>query len=308
MIKNLFRRRLGDRYDGWRVNDIDTVYTVVPYLLRTRLDSQCLFEENVDLDNLERFVKEHKEDIPGISIMTVVIAAMVRTLSQRPYANRFIVYNKLYAHNDIRISIMVKRTMGDRGEETPIMPVFSPFDTLREVAGKISTEIDKNRLTSEKNASDNTAGALGKLPPFLLRIIIGLIRWSDNLGILPKGIHTASPYHCSAFVTNMGSIGIAPIYHHLYEFGTCSFFSAMGRKIKTLAAGDDGGGVSTKRSIGFKYVIDERICDGHYWAVSIRYLRKLLNNPSVLLVPPEKVVIDDGIRRKLWHDPNAPKQ
>lgn len=302
-MKQYFKRIPGDRYDGWRVRDIDTVYTLVPFLLRTRIDSQCFFEETVELDPLETFVKKHRDDIPGLTILHVVIAAMVRAISQRPYVNRFIVYNKLYTHNDIRISLMIKRTMGDRGEETPVMPVFDPFDALADVVQKINGEIELNKETDEKNSTDVTAGVLGKLPPFLLRFVVGVIRVLDNIGLLPKSIHKASPYHCSAFITNVGSLGIGPIYHHLYEFGTCSFFVAMGKKVKREGVDKDGRPLQ-HRTIGFKYVIDERVCDGHYYALTMRYLRKLLNDPTPLLDPPAKVVLDDGIGRPPVFDPN----
>ena len=37
-----------------------------------------------------------------------------------------------------------------------------------------------------------------------------------------------------------------------------------------------------------KIVNDERICDGYYYANSMRMLRRLLMNPAMLLEPPEK--------------------
>ena len=52
------------------------------------------------------------------------------------------------------------------------------------------------------------------------------------------------------------------------------------------------------KSILLKYVMDERICDGWYYASSMRMLDRILMNPSVLLTPPEKVVVDDGVRWK----------
>lgn len=306
MLKNLYKRRAGDRYDGWRVRDIDPAMSIVPFIMRTRIDSQCYFDATIDLEPMEKFIRAHKEDMPGLSIMNIVIAAMVRAVSQRPYVNRFVVYNKLYAHNDIRICTMVRRSMGTRGNEIPILPVFSPFDTLPDVMQRINQEIYNTRETDEKNASDKAAG-LGKLPPWLFRLIVKIFYALDAIGLLPKGIHTASPYHCSAFLTNMGSLGIGPVYHHLYEFGTLSFFSAMGKKerIETI---DVFGNHKVKRVMGFRCVIDERICDGHYWAVTIRYLIKLLAKPEVLMAPPARVVLDDGIRHKLWHDPNEGRE
>ncbi|MDR1801537.1 MAG: 2-oxo acid dehydrogenase subunit E2 [Lachnospiraceae bacterium] len=303
MIKNMYKRRLGDRSDGWRVRNVDAVFAVVPYIMRTRLDSQCFFEEELDLETLEGFIKKYRDEIPGLSLMQIMMAAIVRLISQRPHVNRFVVYNKIYAHNDIKIAVMIKRSLDDQGEETPIMPLFSPFDTLPDVVRKLNTEIEANRKTEQKNDSDKISRFFGYLPPFLVRIGIGLIRLLDNIGILPKAIMKASPWHTSAFFTNIGSIGLESIYHHLYEFGTTSFFMSMGKKHKTPLVNEKGE-ASAKRTIGLKYVIDERICDGFYYAKSMRLLRSYLNNPEVLLTPPKSIVIDEGIGRKLWHDPN----
>lgn len=294
MIGGYYKRKLHDRADGWRVRDIDNVYTVVPYFLRTRIDSQCFFEEEIDIERVEKFVREHKKDIPDLTVMHVIIAAMVRIISQRPYINRYVVYNKLYAHNEIMIALVIKRTLTDRGVETPIKPIFEPTDTLKDVVRRVNEKLDENFAENARNGSDSTASLMGKLPSWALRFVVGVLRWLDNLGVLPRGIRESSPWHTGAFITNVGSLGIGPIYHHLYEFGTCSFFVAMGKKEKREFT-DENGNVFSHRYLGLRYVIDERICDGHYYAVSMRLMRRLVNNPELLLLPPDKVVVDDGV-------------
>jgi len=44
--------------------------------------------------------------------------------------------------------------------------------------------------------------------------------------------------------------------------------------------------------------MDERICDGFYYASSMRMLDNVLSNPKQLLLPPEKVVVDEGVGKK----------
>jgi len=119
----------------------------------------------------------------------------------------------------------------------------------------------------------------------------------DKVGIMPKMINKASPWHCTMFLTNIGSIGIESIYHHLYEFGTCSMFVAMGKKSRSHVM-DRNGELKVRKSIHLKFVLDERICDGFYYASSMRLLSKYLDDPTMLLSPPEKVVMDEGIRKK----------
>lgn len=292
-----YKWSFGDRYDGWRVKKIDTVFRVIPYFLRTRMDAQNFFEEKLVIDDLEEFIKKHKEDIPDLSIMHIIIAALVRLFAQRPNLNRFVIWNKIFARNHLNVSIAVKRSLSDDGEETLIKPFFMPTDTLYDVVNKVKAELDNNQKTGQKNGSDAVAGFIGKLPDFLLRFVVFVLLWMDKVGIMPKIINKVSPWHCSIFLTNIGSIGVESIYHHLYEFGTCSIFVAMGRKSKENII-DKEGNIESQKSIMLKFVLDERVCDGFYYASSMRSLNKILANPEILLTPPAKVNIDEGVGKK----------
>lgn len=294
-----FRWSFGDRYDGWRVKKVDAVFQVIPFFLRTRMDAQNYFEERVAIDHIEAFIREHKEDIPGLSIMHVVIAAMVRLVSQRPNLNRFVMWNKIFARNYLNFSIVIKRSISDDGEETLIKPYFQPSDTLQEVARKILEQQEQNQKVGQQNNSDKLSKLFGYVPDFLMRIIVFFFLWLDKVGLLPRVIEQASPWHSSIFLTNIGSIGVESIYHHLYEFGNCSIFLAMGKKSQRHSV-NRAGELSTYKSILLKFVLDERICDGYYYASSMRMLNKILKDPEQLLSPPEKVFIDEGVGRKRW--------
>jgi len=294
---NYFKLGWGDRYDGWRVRNVDTVFSVIPYFLRTRMDSQNFFEESVNIDHIEDFIKEHRDDIPNLSIMHVIMASLVRLISQRPNLNRFVIWNKIFARNHLNFSIAVKRSLCDDGEETLIKPYFMPSDTLEDIVRKVTQEQASNQQVGQKNSSDAISKILGYLPDFLLRTVVWILLHLDKVGLMPRFINQASPWHCSIFLTNIGSIGVESIYHHLYEFGTCSMFVAMGKKSRSHAIGKEGT-LLPHKSIQLKFVLDERICDGFYYASSMRMLSKYLADPSLLLVPPEKVVLDDGVRKK----------
>ncbi len=292
-----FKRHLGDRYDGWRVRQVDPVFAVIPYILRTRTDAQNYFEERVPIDKIEAFIRENREEIPGLSIMHVIIAAMVRLVSQRPNLNRFVVWNKIFARNYMNISLVVKRSLTDDGEETLIKPYFLPTDTLKDVVERINKELEENQQEGQENSSDKISKILGMLPDFLMRTVVFSFMWLDKVGMLPRIIEQASPWHSSLFLTNIGSIGIESIYHHLYEFGNCSIFAAMGKKSQVQKVTRDGDVINSK-TILLKFVVDERICDGFYYASSLRMLNKIFQNPEQLLSPPEKVVLDEGVKWK----------
>lgn len=292
-----FKWRLGDRYDGWRVRNVDTVFQVIPFFLRTRMDAQNFYSDRVTINHLEQFVQEHKAEMPQLSIMHILIAALVRLFSQRPNLNRFVVWNKIFARNHFNLSIAVKRSLTDDGEETMIKPYFRLEDTLQDIVARINSEIEHNTQIGQKNGSDIVAKTLGHLPSFLLRTTVFSLFWLDKIGIMPRTIFRVSPWHSSVFLTNIGSIGVESIYHHLYEFGTCSMFLALGRKT-TRNITDKNGNSNKEKSLLLRFVLDERTCDGFYYASSMRVLNKILANPECLLSPPEKIVYDEGVRRK----------
>lgn len=304
-MKQYFKRGISDRYDGWRIRNVDAMFNVIPFIMRTRMDSQNLFEENVSLEPLEEFIRQHREDMPDLTLMHVIMAAMVRMFAEKPYLNRFVVWNKIYARNHINISLMIKRP--NTNEETVVKPEFEPEDTLRDVMRKVAEQVNQNLMDEAQNATDALANFFGYVPAFVIRLVIWALFRLDGIGLLPKSIHQLSPFHCSGFLTNVGSLGIGPIYHHLYEFGTCSMFVAMGHKYKVRMVNREGEHLD-KRFIGLKFVTDERICDGQYYASAMKHLRRILANPALLLDPPARVVLDDGVPARKRIPENCPQE
>ncbi|MGZ6143956.1 MAG: hypothetical protein ACXWLM_11500, partial [Myxococcales bacterium] len=89
----------------------------------------------------------------------------------------------------------------------------------------------------------------------------------------------------------LASLGIKPIYHHLYDFGTTSVFLAFGIKEQERTL-DAEGKLVVRDRVGLKVVNDERICDGYYYASAFKYLMSLYRNPELLAQPPASVVED----------------
>lgn len=285
------KRRFGDRYDGYRVRTLDLPFWIIPNIMRSRMDSQILFEEAIDITELERYVRaKRSEDMPDLRLLHVVVAAMVRVFALRPQLNRFVAGKKIYAHNNFRLSCTVKRSLTDDGEETEILPVFQPTDTLADVVATFNKAwLDAvNEETKGDNQSDVVNRAVAHIPTWMKTIVVFVLRNLDKVGLMPKFIYHASPFHSSAYLTDVGSIGIDSVYHHLYEFGTTSCFLAMGKKMHQTYLKDDGT-VGKRKIINFRFVLDERICDGHYYAASIKMFRRLIKHPELLEVPPESI-------------------
>ncbi len=293
------KRRFGDRYDGYRIRKLDAIYQIVPSIMRTRIDSQVYFDYKLDITELEKFVREQRQNgLPNLRMLHIFMAAMVRMMSQYPRLNRFIAGKKVYARNCYSISIAIKRSMSINDEGTTITPLFEPTDTLADIIRRVEEKIqnDVYDMREEGNDTDTVARVLGVIPTFIKSGFVDLMRGLDQIGLMPKFINKASPFHASMFITDMGSCGIGPIYHHLYEFGTCSVFVAMGKKESEYYIDKDGS-TKLRKYINVKVVADERICDGYYYATAMKALTRLLRHPEKLLTPPDEVISDDLGRR-----------
>ncbi len=287
--------RLFDRPDGKHLKRLSHYNRIIPFVMPKRVNSTVQYSEVINIDEALKVLKElNKEHGTSAGIMDLVMAAFVRTISQRPKINRFVFGKKIYARNEISSAVAVKKEMSDNAETTELKVVYDPKDTLIDVAKKIRTGIEENKGGSSSNEQDGFTRMLNLMPDFMISFVIFLIKVSDRMGLLPKSIRELSPFHASFFVTNLGSLRINAVYHHLYEVGTVSWFIGMGKKIKKIEKDEDGN-IVIKRYIELKCVYDERIVDGYYTAKAIRQTVKLILNPKPLLTPPDYVVIDDEI-------------
>ncbi len=276
----------GFRSDGKQLRKTDAIFKLMPNLMKERNDSQVLYSQDIITDGMDKYIKEKQEQNIKISYLDIVFAAIARIIAERPHLNRFIVNGRAYARNSIFISIVVKKSLADDAEETPLKLEFDGTETIFEVKDKLQAEIAKNKKVETENDTDKTVKALSSIPTFLIKWAFKLINFLDRHGILPKFLIGVSPFHTSAFVTNVGSLGIDAIYHHIYNFGTTSMFFAMGRKKKTYVYVDDE--LVEKKCISIAFVGDERICDGYYYAASFKQLSKYLAKPYLLEEKGEK--------------------
>ncbi|MBN1520553.1 MAG: hypothetical protein JW923_10755 [Spirochaetales bacterium] len=287
-------RRFGDRYDGRRVRDLDPFFKIMPYVMRTRADAHVYFEDRIDIGVSSAWLRRLRDQgRPDIGFLHLFVAAIVRTLSQKPRLNRFIAGQKIYARNGLSVSLAIKKKLDEDSMETTVKLRFRPEDTIFDVADHINEVVGASKDESARNEADKAAGIFNILPGFMLRFAVWLLRCLDYLGIMPAPLIDASPFHASAFVTDLGSLGIKPIYHHIYDFGTISLFVAFGGKERHREPDADGSPVN-RTFISMKFVGDERICDGHYYASAFRYMLDLFKNPESLERPPEEVRTDLG--------------
>jgi transcriptional regulator len=270
----------GFRSDGRKLKSIPPIFKIIPQVMRTRADSQVYYSYDIPISGMDEYISKKAEEGIKISYMNIIYAAMIRLIAQRPQLNRFIMNCQTYARKDIEISLAIKKSLSDDGEETNIKIPFDGTENIFEIKEKLDKAIIENKDVQASNDTDILAKALSLIPNFLLKFIVSLIMFLDNHGLLPKFIIKASPFHTSAYLTNVASLGIDAIFHHLYNFGTTGLFLAMGKKKKGFIYDDET--IKEEKCISLAFVCDERICDGYYFASSVKMFNRYLKKPELL--------------------------
>ena len=274
-----------------RVRGISPMARLVPYIMEDRIGSQNFIFDKIGMTQIDKYIKKKQEQgLKNFNLMHIIIAAYARTCSQRPAINRFIRGQKVYSRELVEVCLTIKKEMTLESPDTVVKIMLKPDCTADDVYHALNEKIEGYREV--KNSSfDKLAKVLNYIPGLLLRWTIRFLRFLDYCGLLPKALTNLSPFHASFFITSMGSLGIPPIVHHLYDFGNVPTFCAFGAKQREFKVNPDGS-VYKYSYVDVSYNLDERICDGFYYASALKYMRTLFRKPDVLDTPPETVVKD----------------
>ena len=283
----------GDRVDGRRIRSLSPTYQMIPYIMVNRTGAANLFEEPFEITAAERYIRQkRREGLTNFGLIHVFLACFCRSIAKYPGVNRFVAGQRIYSRGeDIQFSMTVKKDMSTDGEETEIKLHLSPRDTAYDVYRKMNEAVEKAKSTPADAAVDNVAFGLTLLPGVFLKFSVWFLKALDYFGLLPKALLEVSPFHGSIYMTSLGSLGISPVYHHLYDFGNLPVFAAFGCKRRTMEIQPDGT-VAERKYVDFRFTMDERTVDGFYYASFIKYFKRLFRHPEVLDQPPEEIVKD----------------
>jgi hypothetical protein len=153
-------------------------------------------------------------------------------------------------------------------DDAPLATVkrrFAKDESFDALVASLTGEIGEAR--SEKLSHiDKELSILLKLPAFLLAFLIGVLKRAYAWGLAPRSLVDTDPMYTSAFVANLGSIGLDAAYHHLFEHGNCPLFMTIGRV--------------EQNALTLKFTYDERVEDGLYAARSLKLLAERIEDPA----------------------------
>ena len=271
-------KKFGDRRDGKKIkmNGFDRF---LYYLKPRRSDSEVYISKTIDVTNLVEYMKEKKKENEKITYFHLFCMAIGKVIYNRPLLNRFLIGGCKYQRNDVTISFVAKTDFSDTAREFLTVIKVLEDDKLDDISKRITEDVKKIRSNKESH-TDDFVNKLGKLPKFVMAIIVWFIKRLDNHDLLPSSLTKNSIYHSSILVSNLGSIHCDGIYHNLTNFGTNSILLTIGEIKEDVRVVD--GKIEKRYVCDLGITLDERIADGVYFDKSVNLLEYILDNPSLL--------------------------
>ena len=284
-------------YLGSRTRRPDGVPTenVHPYrkmlLLISPTTTESVFQAELDIpaEELERFLKDHPEH----SLTEVLVASLISTFRDIPEMNRFVAGGRLYNRSSVAISFSVKRQRGNAKAKVAVVKLDTSTPlSLAEVSTRIKAKISHER-SGKKTYADKEYDLFSKIPHGILKRAPRLLMWMDSHGLLPQSFIANDPLFASAFIANLGSIGMRAGHHHLFEWGNCPVFITVGA-IQWQARATESG-VESRRILPLRITYDERIDDGLTAKAGLSALQGYLQEPGKLVQSRDQPALNEEI-------------
>jgi hypothetical protein len=277
----LFRRP-----DGDPVTDESDVRRMMPFLMRGRNESAVYHEQNCDITKARAWLRIYNQTHrQAATLFHLMLFAIARGFHERPGINRFVNGRHLYQRKHVEFSFAAKKAMSDEAPLVTVKVRFGKDDSFTTILERVVHAIEDGRGPTQSITDKQLALAMA-LPSPLLSLVMTLRRWLDRLNLLPGAMIDSDPMFCSAFVANLGSVGLDNSYHHLYEYGNASLFAVIGTP-KRQHVLDRRGKVEVRDMLQVRWTFDERINDGMYAGLAMREVQRVVEDPIGQLGAPD---------------------
>ncbi len=268
-----------NRPDGTVAVDAPGYRRFMPALMPTRNGSVVYFDQRLRVEETERYLAQVRAEHPDLhpTLFHIVLWALARMLDEHPRLNRFVAGGRLYQRDEITISFTVKTELSDEGTLLEVKHRFDPAQPFPDLVRTLTAEVGAAR-GGAKSLADLELALFLRLPTILRRGVVCAASAANALNLLPRGFIQGDPFFASAFVTNLGSVGLDGAFHHLYEYGTIPIFATLGRVHDTVEV--EGGQPVVRRTAAMRFTYDERVEDGLYAAGAIADFQRFVERPD----------------------------
>ena len=250
------------------------------YIMPTRTEAVCYFDVWFDATNLLDYLEEAKPKF-GANVTHAVVAAGEVGLATNPRMNRFVAGKRLYQRNGRFVTFSMKRKLSGGAVDHKARLATVKLETsrprsFRELCTEINERITVNR-SGKKTYEDKEFQLFDILPRAGLALAAKALVKADYYGLVPHGFLKNDPLYASMFIANLGSIDMDSTFHHLFEYGTCHIFLAVGRTQNHLEMRD--GEVVEVPRIHLRFTYDERADDGINCRHGFTAMKRVLEDP-----------------------------
>ena len=171
----------------YKIKSIEPMNMVSPFIMVNRIGSMNLFSDRLEITEAEKYIKKkRKEGLKGFGMLHLLIAAYVRTVSQRPGINRFIRGQRIFARKNIEVEMTIKKELKLDAPETCIKAVYMPDATSDEVYRVFTGLVDEFKNTPNESSFDSLVKVLRYIPAVLLKFFVYLLKTLDYFGLIPR--------------------------------------------------------------------------------------------------------------------------
>lgn len=260
---------------------------VANYIMPTRIGSSNFIRESVDIGPMERYIREkRKQGYTNLGVTHVFLAAYVQCVAKYPALNRFLSGQQVYSRDDdIQFCMVVKTSMDTSAPESITKLHLKPTDTIDDIYEKLNKGIASIQGQAIGGSDfDKTAKFLSFIPCVLFKFVVWLLRTIDYFGFLPKFLLEVSRSTPRSSLRPWDRSASRPSCTICTTSAICPSSSLSAAKYHKNEVLDDGT-VVRRKYIDYTVNTDERICDGFYYATTLKHLKRLLSHPEQLDKP-----------------------
>ncbi len=265
------------RPDGVLIKKLHPYRRLLSYIQPEASSSVVYFDEYIKAENLLKFLDEVKK-IRDIDMTHCLVFAGGISLVKNPQMNRFVKGYRLYQRKGQSITFTMKRKkLNKQAKVAAVKMSIHENTTLHEMSEKIHGKINVER-SDKKTSFDVEANLFFKLPRPLMVLALKTASTLDYYNLLPSFMIRSDAMYTSAFIANLGSLGMQSSYHHLYDWGTCPHFITAGKIFDRPVV--KNGQVTFEKSMNIRFSYDERIEDGLSAYEGVKSILQVLEDPE----------------------------
>lgn len=227
---------------------------------------------DVDVTEIDNYVKEKRRDGVKITLTHFITAALGRAIGRLPEINCHIRRGRFIPRDYIEVMVAVNTMAGT--EMSFIKIEDAHLKSVSDIATEMGDKAFAVRQGEEQKAAKNKY-TLTKIPWPLRRPVFRLIKWLVNdLGLNLAFLGFNDRSFGSILLTDIGSHGLTSGFPALFPAAKIPAVIVMGKVEKKAVVRDNE--VAIRKMLPLTGVFDHRIVDGRHGGMLARYVRLAL--------------------------------